>query len=200
MNSPRDGLLFGGLLALWLASAGSTALAQPKSASAATTIPGKAGAAAPAIEIRGDVSKPGPVSVSDLSALGEVRATWTLHGKSHAVTGVPLEKLLRRVGWDPGVMSKTVAPSEKRAGYKSVVVVTARDGFQAVFSAAELTEGMGGSQVLLVQRIDDQPLPAEQGPLRLVVPSDREPSRSLYQIARIDLVDMRRIVPPIPAK
>ena len=65
-----------------------------------------------------------------------------------------------------------------------------------MFSAAELAQGMGPSQVLLVSTVDGKPLPPEQGPLRLVVPSDGEPSRSLYQIARIDLVDMRRIIPP----
>ena len=150
------------------------------------------------VDVRGDLAKPGPLKVSELESLGKVTATWTLHGKTHTVVGVPLEKVLRRFGWDPGVMSKTVPPTEKRAGYKRVIVLSAKDGFQSVFSAAELAEGMGKSQVLLVWTVDGKPLPAEQGPLRLVVPSDGEPSRSLYQLARIDVVDMRRVVPSGP--
>ena len=76
-----------------------------------------------------------------------------------------------------------------------VSLAAARDGFQAVFSAAELTEGMGKTQVLLIWMLDGKPLPADAGPLRLVVLSDGEPSRSLFQLSRIDVVDMRRIVP-----
>lgn len=153
-----------------------------------------------AIDVRGDVPKPGLITLQDLAQLGSITSTWTLHGQSHTVVGVPLEKVLRRAGWEPGVMSKTVPPAEKRVGYKRVVVVTAPDGFQSVFSAAELTEGMGKTQVLVVWSVDGKPLPAEQGPLRLVVPSDAEPSRSLHHLRRIDVVDMRRIVPVAPTK
>jgi DMSO/TMAO reductase YedYZ molybdopterin-dependent catalytic subunit len=162
--------------------------------------PQKGGSPASAVEVRGDLPKPGELKISDVESLGAVTVTWTLHGQPHAATGVPLEKVLRRFGWEPGIMSKAVPPTEKRLGYKRVVVVTAKDGFQAVFSAAELTEGMGKTQALLVWMIDGKPLPADQGPLRLVVPSDAEPSRSLYQLSRIDVVDMRRIVPVSPAR
>lgn len=97
-------------------------------------------------------------------------------------------------------MSKTLPPAEKRLGYKRVVVVTAPDGFQSVFSAAELSEGMGKTQVLVVWMVDGRPLPTEQGRLRLVVPTDAERSRSLHTLRRIDVVDMRRIVPVAPTK
>lgn len=153
-----------------------------------------------AIDVRGDVPKPGMITVAELMRLEPLTTQWTLHGQSHTVVGIPLEKVLRRVGWDPGVMSKTVPPAEKRVGYKRVVVVTAPDGFQSVFSAAELSEGMGKTQVLVVWMVDGKPLPAEQGRLRLVVPTDAEPSRSLHNLRRIDVVDMRRIVPVAPTK
>ncbi len=80
------------------------------------------------------------------------------------------------------------------------MVITAPDGFQSVFSAAELTEGMGKTQVLVVWMVDGKPLPAEQGRLRLVVPTDAEASRSLHHLQRIDVVDMRRIVAAPPTK
>lgn len=47
-------------------------------------------------------------------------------------------------------MSKSVPPTEKRVGYKRVVVATARDEFQVAFSTAEITEGMGKTRAFLV--------------------------------------------------
>jgi len=159
---------------------------------------GKRSPLAGTVEVRGDLPKPGELKAADLEPLGAVTANWSMHGQAHTVVGVPVEKVLRRFGWDPGVMSKTQPPAEKRVGYKMVVVATAPDGFQAVFSAAELAEGMGKTQALVVWMVDGKPVSAAEGPLRLVVPSDAEPSRSLHNLTRLDVVDMRRIVKVTP--
>ncbi len=63
-----------------------------------------------AIDVRGDVPRPGLITVPELMQLGPITTTWTLHGQSYSVVGVPLEKVLRRAGWDPGVMSKALPP------------------------------------------------------------------------------------------
>ena len=63
-----------------------------------------------AIDVWGDVPRPGLITVPELMQLGPITTTWTLHGQSHSVVGVPLEKVLRRAGWDPGVMSKALPP------------------------------------------------------------------------------------------
>ena len=151
--------------------------------------------APPPIDVRGDVPKPGPLRLAELEAMTPATFTWVAHGQSHTAFGVPLATVLRRFGWEPGVMGKTMAPAEKRVGYKRVIVATAPDGFQAVFSAAEIAPGMGKTQAVLAWMVDGKPLPAEQGPLRLVVLTDDEPSRSIYHLQRLDIVDMRRIVP-----
>lgn len=164
----------------------------------ASAQPAKSAPVSGTVEVRGDVPKPAELKVSELAALGSVNTTWTVHGQTHAVVGVPLEKVLRHCGWEPGVMSKTLPPAQKRTGYKLAVVATAPDGFQAVFSAAELTEGMGKTQALLIWMVDGKPIAAPEGPLRLIVASDGEPSRSLYHLSRLDVVDLRRIVPVAP--
>jgi hypothetical protein len=43
----------------------------------------------------------------------------------------------------------------------------------------------------VVYEIDGKPLSAEQGPLKLVVPTDKDPSRSVRQLVRLDIVDLR---------
>ena len=80
--------------------------------------------------------------------------------------------------------------AEKRAGYRKVVVATARDGFQAVFSCAEIAEGKGATRALVAWAIDGKPLPPEMGPLRLVVLTDGEPARSIYQLESLKVVEV----------
>jgi DMSO/TMAO reductase YedYZ molybdopterin-dependent catalytic subunit len=163
----------------------------------AQTTSSQRGAAADAVQVRGDLAAPGALTVSELQALSPITQSWSMHGQTHTVVGVPLGKVLQRFGVTPGPMGKTLSPAEKRPGYKLAVIASAPDGFQAVFSLAELTEGMGRTQALLVFEVDGQPLPPEQRPLRLVVPTDGEPSRCLYALQKLDIVDLRKIVAPL---
>ncbi len=147
--------------------------------------------AAPSLEVAGALPKTGKLALKDLEALKPEKATWTERGKQVEVEGVPLGKILTASGFSPGPMGKDVAPAEKRPGYKKVVVVTSKDGFQAVFSCAELAEDMGPTRALLVWKMDGKPVPPEQGPLRLLVLTDKEPSRSAWSVEKIEVVDPR---------
>jgi hypothetical protein len=90
-------------------------------------------------------------------------------------------------------MSPDTPKSEKRSGWKKIVVASAADGFQAVFSCAEIAEQMGPTRVMVVFSLDGKPLAAGKGPLRLVVLTDKEPSRSLYQLSSLEVVDVRKL-------
>jgi hypothetical protein len=114
-----------------------------------------------------------------------------MHGRTRRATGVPLDKLLGKAGFNAGPMGKDVPAREKRSGWKKAVVATAADGFQAVFSCAELFPEMGPTRALVAWEIDGKPLPAEEAPFRLVVTTDKEPSRSLYKLVKIEVVDLR---------
>lgn len=173
-------------LLLSLALLSSPALAEP------TTAPKADAPAAAGLRVGGDLPKTGALTVAELKQLGEVQATW--QGK--AITGVPVEAVLARFGFTPGVMGHDVPKAEKRSGWKMAVVATAADGFQAAFSAAELHALIGPSQVLIVTSREGKPLPDSEGPLRLAVLTDKEPSRSIYQLTRLDVVDLRKLVKP----
>jgi hypothetical protein len=134
--------------------------------------------------------RPASLGQAELSALGAKTASWTVHGTKRKVTGVRLDKVLTHLGFTPGPMGRDVPVAEKRAGYRKVVVATARDGFRAVFSVAECIEGMGPTEVLVVWAADGKPLSPETGPFQLAVLTDREPSRSLRQLQKIEVVDV----------
>ena len=142
------------------------------------------------VEVSGAIPKPGRLAKSDLTALGPKTATWQVHGKSLDVTGVRLDKVLTHLGFSPGPMGREVPVADKRAGYRKVLRATARDGYQAVFSVAELSEGMGRTEVLVVWAVDGKSLDAEEGPLRLVALTDGEPSRSIRQLERLEVIEL----------
>lgn len=63
-----------------------------------------------------------------------------------------------------------------------------RDGARVLFSLAELDPTLGGRAVYLVDRCDNAPLDAVDGPLRLLVPGDARPTRGLRRVHRIIVV------------
>ena len=152
--------------------------------------------AAPQVKIVGALPHTGAVDQAALEKLGATTAKWKEHGAEHTVTGVPLDKVLASFGFEPGPMGMDVPKAEKRRGWKLAVVATAPDGFQAVFSCAELAEGMGPTRALLVWSVDGKPLAPEMGPFRLVVLTDQEPSRSVHQVSQLEVVDLRKAAKP----
>jgi len=118
--------------------------------------------------------RPGNLGQKDLTALGATTTAWTVHGTKRMVTGVRLDKVLTHLGFSPGPMGKDVPVAEKRA----------------VFSVAECVEGMGRTDVLVVWTVDGKPLGPDEGPFRLAVLTDGEPSRSLRQLKKLEVVDV----------
>ena len=152
-----------------------------------------AGAAAgdlPALEIAGAISRPGKLTIAELQAFGSATGTWKQHGRTHQVTGVPIQKVLAARGFSPGPEGKNVPLVEKRAGWRKVLVAVVADGDEVAFSCAELSDEIGATKVLVVWSVNGKPLGPETGPLRLVSLSDHEPSRSVFKLERLVVVDV----------
>ena len=69
----------------------------------------------------------------------------------------------------------TTTANEPRGFRKSIVVATARDGYKAVFSWAELYLTPIGDGVYVVYERDGAPLLPAEGPLTLVSLADASP-------------------------
>ncbi len=173
-------------LLLLLASAGSL-FAAP-----GTAAPGDGAAV---LQVAGALPRAGALKLADLEAMSPSSATWSMHDERHEVYGVPLERVLTRFGFEPGPMGKDVPKREKRRGWRLAVRASAADGFEAVFSCAELFESMGATRAMIIWKVDGKPLAGERGPLRLVVLTDKEPSRSIYGVRSIEVLDLRSPAP-----
>ena len=122
-----------------------------------------------------------PIDAAALAALPREAVTATAHGKTLQCEGVALPALLRAANALPAEPLR----GEKLANY---VLVTARDGYRAVFSLAELEPSLGDRKVLLVDRCGGQPLGDDDGPLRLIAPEESRPARWVRQVQSITVV------------
>jgi hypothetical protein len=93
--------------------------------------------------------------------------------------GLPLLEVLEKNGYDIRSMA-----AERKSG-AAVVIVTARDGYAAVFSIGELRMHRRDPRVFLVSEGPDGALPDNEGPVRLIVYGDK--IRSPYGLARVEL-------------
>jgi hypothetical protein len=74
----------------------------------------------------------------------------------------------------------------------SYVIASASDGYQVVFSLAELDPAFTSNDIIVADTIDGKPLFAYQGPFRIVAPKDLRGARSIRMLQRIEVVRLRK--------
>jgi DMSO/TMAO reductase YedYZ molybdopterin-dependent catalytic subunit len=156
---------------------------------ASGTLPSRAQApaqTAPAttqLTVTGDVTTPLTLNIADLKKMPRktVSVINPHEKKVETYDGVLLEDLLHRAGAMHGEQLRGLALS-------MYVVAEATDGYRVVFSLAELDSGFSESDVLVADTLDDAPLNATIGPLRLVVPHDKRPARWVRMLKSIKVV------------
>lgn len=116
-----------------------------------------------------------------LEPLPRIAADATAHGKTARYEGYDLRAVLAAAGLPPvdALRGKALA---------QIVRAHAADGYEVAFALAELDPSLGNRQVLLVDTQDGAPLPAADGPWRLVFPSDARPARWIRQLDAIDVL------------
>jgi len=102
---------------------------------------------------------------------------------SHTFSCVPLKTVLAALQAPSG-------EALRGAGMSLVLLASGKDNYQAAFSLAEIDESIGNKPVFVCDKQDGQTLSATDGPVRLVVPSDKRPARwvrmlTSLQIARV---------------
>lgn len=138
------------------------------------------------LSVDGDVAAPLSLTLADLAKMPrETVSLAQMDGSHNTYEGVPLTEILKKAGIPFGKEMHGKA----LAGY---LLAEARDGYQVVFSLGELDPGVGGTRVIVADQIDGKPLSAQQGPIRLVVSSDKRPARSVRMVERLRVVQLRK--------
>lgn len=137
------------------------------------------------LTVSGDVPSPVRLRAGDLAKMPRETVTAGEHGASVRYEGVPLRAILERAG----------APLGKELRGKALstyVLATARDGYQVVFTLAEVDANFANELVLVADTRDGAALSASQGPLRIVCPHDKEGARSVRMLETLEVVRLRK--------
>jgi DMSO/TMAO reductase YedYZ molybdopterin-dependent catalytic subunit len=166
--------------ALIITAAVGAALTPAKPALAQTSA--AASTEAPAsLVIAGDVTHALSLQPAELKAMPRTTVTVSEEGREIKYEGVLVGELLKRAGAPVGrdLSGKAVA---------TYVRASAKDGYQVVFSLAELDPGFTSNDIIVADTIDGKPLFDYQGPLRIVAPHDKRGARSIRMLQRIEVV------------
>jgi hypothetical protein len=159
-----------------IALAAAVTLAAPISLSAQSAAP----AAQASLTLVGLDGRSRSVSPADLARLARRDTTVSAHEVSGRYSGVALTDLL-------ALVNAPLADSLRGRSLATYVVAEASDGYRVLFSIAELDSKFTDRVVILADRKDGQPLPAAEGPYRLIVPGEKRPARWARQVIRISL-------------
>jgi DMSO/TMAO reductase YedYZ molybdopterin-dependent catalytic subunit len=138
------------------------------------------------LRISGDIPAPVTLTLGDLAALPHESAPVTAEdGTKSVYDGVPLREILARAG----------APFGKQLRGKNMttfVLATAHDGYQVVFTLAELDTAFANEGVLVADKHEGKPMSAPLGPLRIVCVNDKAGARSLRMLETLEVVRVRK--------
>ncbi|WP_288446973.1 molybdopterin-dependent oxidoreductase [uncultured Chryseobacterium sp.] len=132
------------------------------------------------LKISGEASTPLELRLSDLSKMTRKEAVMKYkEGNPHTFTGVPVIEILEKAGVPSG---KALHGKDNLSKY---VVIKSSDGYQVLFSLAELDPSIQNKNVIIADTIDGKPLPEGKGPLRMIAEGEKKPARSSYQVTEI---------------
>jgi DMSO/TMAO reductase YedYZ molybdopterin-dependent catalytic subunit len=136
-------------------------------------------------QVTGAVKTPLTLTAADLAKMPRASVKSMSGGIETTFEGVWLHEILKRAGAPLGgdLRGKALA---------SYIVADAKDGYEVVFSLAEIDPAFTSQQFLLADTADGQPLVGSQGPFRLVVPTDKPGARSVRMLTKIEVVTLRK--------
>jgi len=139
----------------------------------------------PSIQVTGSVKQTLTLSADDLAKMPRASVRTNNNGMETVYDGVWLDEVLKVAGVPQG--------SELRGkALASYVLAEAQDGYQVVFSLAELDPAFIDNQILLADTANGKPLFGAQGRFRLVVPKDKPGARSVRMLTKLEVVQVRK--------
>ncbi len=137
------------------------------------------------LAVAGDVSTPLTLSAEDIKSLPRTRVEAKEEGRTVVYEGVLVGEILKRAGAPLGSNLRGNAMA-------TYVLASASDGYQVLFSLAELDPAFTSNDIIVADTIDGKPLFAYQGPLRIVAPKDSRAARSIRMLQRLEVVRLRK--------
>lgn len=133
-------------------------------------------AAVPALKVSGEVKQPLALSLADIAKMKHVGAIMKdRDGKEQRYTGVAIQDIL-------GLAGVSTGRDLRGENLSRFLLVKCADGYEVLFSLAELDSSFTDRVVILADESEGKPLPDGKGPFRLVVPGEKKPARNCFQV------------------
>lgn len=134
---------------------------------------------AQAVKVTGEVTTPLAIDKVEFQKFKQVSVTRKdRDGKGHIYSGVVLADILQKANVTSGAALK----GENLTKY---VIVGAADGYQVIFALAELDKEFTDRLIILADKVDGSPLPAADGPFRIIVQDEKKPARCIKQVTSL---------------
>jgi hypothetical protein len=130
-------------------------------------------------------ARPVDIAAKDLAKLPRHTAVLNEHGQRISYEGVLMRDVLSlgQIDFGKGLRGKQLS---------SYVAALANDGYEVVYTLAEFDPTVMDSGIIIADKREGQVLGPNEGPLRIVVPHDERPTRSLRMLREIDVVQLRK--------
>jgi DMSO/TMAO reductase YedYZ molybdopterin-dependent catalytic subunit len=148
--------------------------------------PARAQAPAPAAQaatlvVSGDVAQTLTITLADLKTMPRTMVTVGEGAQQTTYEGVLVGELLKRAGVPLG-------RDLSGGALTTYVRASGADGYQVVFSVAELDPAFTANDVIVADTGNGKPLLEAQGPFRLVAPRDKRAARGVRMLQALQVV------------
>jgi arsenic resistance protein ArsH len=131
------------------------------------------------VKVTGEVTTPLILTASDLNAMPRTEDSASdKQGLMHHYSGVAIAEILNKAGVTTGKQLR----GKNMAKY---LLVSCADGYQVLFSLAELDSSITDRVVILADHEEGKPLAAGVGPFKLIVPGEKRPARNCFQVTAL---------------
>lgn len=131
------------------------------------------------LSVTGEVTTPLELKLADLASFKQVNyKVKDRDGKEHEFAGVAMIEILEKAGVTTGSKLR----GENLAKY---LLISAADGYEVVYSLAEIDPDFTDQVILLATSKDGQPLANGEGPFRIITPHDKKPARWIREVHSI---------------
>jgi hypothetical protein len=136
--------------------------------------------------VGGDLPKSLTLGAAELAKLPREKVSIPdQDGTNVEYEGVPLREILKEAG-------APLANQLRGKALASYILVKAHDGYQVVFTLAEVDAEFANERILVADKRDGKALFGYQGPFRLVVANDHAGARSVRMLESIDFVRLQK--------
>ena len=131
------------------------------------------------LKVSGEVAAPLQLSLNDLAAMPHHTVNLKdKDGNPHPYSGVAVQDILSKAG-------VTVGKELRGENLSKYLLAKCADGYQTLYSLVELDSSFTDNMVIIADASEGKPLPEAKGPLRMVIPNEKKPARSCYQVVEL---------------